>query len=65
MNSDAVMTPAPNPYVGCSIVKIHRNMQIGGNVLYARVVSASGELLISAELDYCVQAIKERLPKGN
>lgn len=65
MKSDAVTIPAPNPYVGCFIVNIHRGKDFNKNRIYARVVSASGELLISAELDYCVQAIIERLPKGN
>lgn len=65
MKSDAVTTPAPNPYVGCSIVNIHRGGVFNDNRIFAQVVSASGEVLISAELSYCVQAIKERLPRGN
>lgn len=65
MKSDAVTTPALNPYVGCSIVNIHRGEVFNDNRIFARVVSASGELLISAELAYCVKAINENFPKGN
>jgi hypothetical protein len=64
MKSDAVTTPAPNPYVGCSIVNIHTHDRFPG-VIYAEVVSASGEILISATLDYCAQKVKERFPRGN
>lgn len=52
-------------YVGCVIKNIHRGKESEGrgHIIYATLYSASGELLIGADLDYIVRAISQRIPK--
>lgn len=48
-----------NQYVGCRIADI----RFENGTYYASVFSASGQLMVCATLDYCVEVVKERLPR--
>jgi hypothetical protein len=56
-----------NQYVGATIVNIRRRRGGGerSRYVYAELRSVTGELLISATLDYIVAALQERLPQMN
>lgn len=54
-------------YRGATIQRIARGRPLhardtGPEHIYAVILSESGELLVSATLDYCVDVLKKRLP---
>jgi hypothetical protein len=49
-------------YSKCRIINIRRNPRTTN--LHAALVDADGVLIIAATLDYIIQALEERLPKG-
>jgi hypothetical protein len=50
-------------YKNCRIVDIRRNKRTGN--IHARLESEKGELLISATLEYIMDALYERIPINN
>lgn len=50
-----------NPYDNAVITV--KKYQRFGDTIYAELLSANGELLISATLDYIVKALEERMTK--
>lgn len=53
-------------YIGCSITDIRRGKGLRSCFFYAKVIGADGTSLITADLDYCVEAVKTRMPEhGN
>jgi hypothetical protein len=58
------MSEPHNPYAGAMITDIRRgsSSKNRSHIIYARLVDANGELLISATLDYILDAIKSHLP---
>ena len=57
----ATMQPTTD-YSKCRIIHIRRNPRTSN--LHASLVDADGVLIIAATLDYIIQALEERLPKG-
>ena len=53
-----------NEYENCRIVDIKRGTGNRSHYIYAALVNEKGELLISATLDYIVDALAIRLPGG-
>jgi len=49
-------------YRGCTITNIHRGSKGRDMHIYATLVDSEGKVLISATLDYILEALKERLP---
>jgi hypothetical protein len=58
------MSEPHNPYVGSKITNIRLGSRSKGrgHIIYANLVGADDELLISATLDYILDALKSRLP---
>jgi hypothetical protein len=49
-------------YKNCRIVDIRRGSGERSHLIYAQLVNDKDELLISATLDYIVEALAERIP---
>ncbi len=50
-------------YDGAVITNIRRGKGDRSQYIYAQIRDKNNELLVAATLDYCVDALKERLPK--
>jgi hypothetical protein len=50
-----------SPYIGAKITNVRRGKGARQVYIYAQLQSASGEILISATLDYIMQALRERV----
>lgn len=50
-------------YRDCKIVDIHYGKGERKHIIYARVVNAKGETMISATFDYIFKELPYRLPK--
>ncbi len=50
-------------YEGASIVNIRRGKGARSKYIYAQIRDKNGVVRVQADLDYCVAAMKERLPK--
>ncbi len=50
-------------YEGAEIVNIRRGKGARSKHIYAQIRDKDGLVLVQATLDYCVQAMKERLPR--
>lgn len=51
----------PEEYRDCVITNLRWNKRTGD--MYATINSKSGEILVSATLDYCVECVKNRVPR--
>lgn len=49
-------------YKNCRIIDIRRGSGKRSHLIYAQLVNDKDELLISATLDYVVEALAERIP---
>lgn len=52
----------PTDYSGCTITDIRRGKGLRAIYTYATLRDAKGNVLISADLDYIVEKLNERLP---
>jgi hypothetical protein len=51
-----------NEYIGCKIVNIRRGKGNRNHIIYANLVNAKGETMISADLNYIRDALYVRIP---
>jgi len=58
-------TNPSSDYEGCTIVNIHRGTKASkrDDIIYAQLRDKNGALLISASLEYILEALKIRLPE--
>lgn len=54
-----------NEYKNCRIINIKRGSGSRSCYIYATLVNEKDEILISATLDYIIDALAERLPISN
>jgi hypothetical protein len=49
-------------YIDCKIVNIKRGKGSRSHIIYATLISKRGDLLISATLEYILEALHARIP---
>lgn len=65
MNQEKDILPTgdePTDYSKCTITDIRRGKGERAIYTYAKLLNSKGELLISADLDYIVSRLEDRLP---
>lgn len=55
------MDAQKSDYTDCKIINIHKGKGKRSSIIYAQLVDKEGQLLISVDLPYIMQALNERL----
>jgi hypothetical protein len=59
MDAGTLSSEHAQNYKGATITNIHRGKGNRSKVIYATIVDSKGFTIVSADLDYCVQRMKD------